>query len=170
MGARRSGLLAVCGSLIFVTGVSCGPDVPDLLCPAGTERQGAKPPKGLKEQCVDPEKRGPRGLPYKEGPTRRWWPSGRVRSLGQFSANAPHGEFKWWYNNGNLSAVGRYHKGRKVGPWKEWAYKGTLTSMTPYKDGRIHGERVFYAPDGRVQQTYRYRGGRLLDKKGVRPR
>ena len=153
---------AVCVLCLF--GVACGPDVPDLECPDGTERVGSKPPTGLKEQCVDPNRKSVTGLPFKQGPVRHWWPSGRLRSEGEFNDDLPHGFFRWWFTNGKASAEGAYVNGKKHGMWTEWSYGGALASKTPYKMGRIDGTRTFFRTDGTVQRVYQYRGGVLVER------
>ncbi|HAF28268.1 MAG TPA: hypothetical protein DCG75_04385 [Bacteroidales bacterium] len=84
----------------------------------------------------------------KNGPARKYYPTGEIHTIVNYVNNIKEGETIWYYKNGQ-------------------AYR-----VTPYLNGKMHGIRKIYYENGKLQAEIPYKNGDLVtgtkeyDKKG----
>ena len=127
-----------------------------INCLPPTRSVGSAPPFGIRQYCVYGEK-------TKHGPSKAWWPNGKVQSESFYEKSKKNGTFRRWHPNGQMSSEGTYSLGLKQGVWKEWSPKGQLTIATTYQDGYMNGPRYFYNTAGKLTAEFDYAGGILME-------
>jgi peptidyl-dipeptidase A len=103
----------------------------DIACPAGTESQGAAPPKGREQFCV---KKDASGAQLKQGPYRSWGPGGKPEFDGAYDNDRKAGHWVVYDGNGNKEEEGDFVDGRRDGVWTTYQ-NGKKVSEKTYKNG-----------------------------------
>lgn len=73
------------------------------------------------------------GVPH--GPSRRWWPSGRLREEFTHVHGSRDGPYRRWHENGQIAEEFAYRGGVAEGRYRQWAEDGTLTQDAMCKEG-----------------------------------
>ena len=93
---------------------------------------------------------------YEDGtPHMRW----REKVYSDESANKNDGPSKTWWPNGKLSEEGNYVDGLKDGEWKLWHENGKEAKTENYIHGKIDGKSTLYRDDGTKDQDLSYKAG-----------
>lgn len=69
------------------------------------------------------------GVP--DGPTREWWPNGRLRAEGEVRFGLPRGVFREWHENGRLAVEKHFDDAGAVATALYWDEKGTPIDDRP---------------------------------------
>ncbi len=168
--ARWAGLAL---TTLFACVAATTPDskpIEPLTCPEEARHFGARPPMGNKEYCAidgDNPNEATGGLwqrkQVQHGPSRFYWPNGKLQSQGNYRRGEKHGSFRRWHHNGQRTWETVYRGNKRHGIAREWSKDGILINESPYFDGRLHGSQTLYYDNGNIRAEYEHVHGLVVD-------
>lgn len=103
------------------------PNAEPIECPPGAKLRGAAPPRGKAQWCEAPDLFG--GM-KKNGPFRRWYADGSLRSTGEFLDGERHGRWQKWDEEGNLLGERTYRFGEVHSEQRSVAHAASSAAPT----------------------------------------
>lgn len=154
-------------------------EVPDPVCPGGTEMKTSAKGTDFTRFCARPkgERQGPfvnvytptktldkRGSYHNgqlHGDWSRWYSNGTLREQGTYEEGRQSGYWTSFHENGEKASVGEYgQEGHKRGAWSTWNAEGKLLEEGEYKDNKKHGFWTTYDPKtGKILKQIEYTKG-----------
>ena len=86
----------------------------------------------------------------KNGPAKKFYPTGEVHTLVHYVNSVKEGETIWYYRNGNPYRVTNYINGKMDGIRKIYYEDGTLQAEIPYKKGKLTEGTKEYQKSGEI--------------------
>jgi len=119
-------------------------EVPEVVCPSGTDLQTRTSSTGTETYCVRTLPQNPNvdvGPPrIQTGPSVTRFPGGKASAFGEYADGFKTGTWHYFHLDGTRLAEGRYDaKGGRVGVWNEWRSGGKLRTEATYVDARLEG-------------------------------
>lgn len=170
-------LISVTTLALFVAAAAVEAAEPQLVCPGGTSRNGARPPHGRKEWCELPDgtQHGPSLSYYKDGVVkaeanfengqlqgvfRLWHTNGQVAEQGQYDKDKRSGEFSAYGEDGTRRLRQTFVRGNRHGVVEQWHSNGQLQYAEHFKDGEKNGPAVAYYDNGQLEASGEFRNGK----------
>lgn len=103
----------------------------------------------------------------KTGPWKYYHQNGRIKDIGEYTANKKHGTWKHFRDDGTLWTIQNWKEGKDHG-WFEWFHKDgrSLSTTVNYVEGHRTGERTDYFVNGDIHRILVYADdGRLMNIK-----
>lgn len=101
----------------------------------------------------------------KHGVFRKWYPSGQLRTEGQYVQNRLNKELKSWWSNGNLSTTSFYVMGERHGKQCKWYPNGQLARLIHLNFGKEDGLQQAWLQSGKLYANYEAKNGRFFGLK-----
>lgn len=142
---------------LFLVLTPCVSYAEAVHCPGGAELEGLPPPDGNRVMCVKHED-GKR--PFRHGPLKVFFRSGKTKMEGHFMDGQKDGSFKVYFRTGQLRAVGEYSKGEKDGDFAVWYKSGLPKAKEQWILGKRDGEVERFYKDGSPKFRQGFRDGK----------
>jgi hypothetical protein len=113
--------------------------------------------------CLVPP-RGPAERSRREGPFLAFYPGGKLRAQGYYSANERDGPWITYRDNGRRERVEHYRRGKLHGIRLCYYASGIVESEGDYVNDRLHGWQKLWNPDGCPLGATFHHEGRPIEK------
>jgi antitoxin component YwqK of YwqJK toxin-antitoxin module len=97
---------------------------------------------------------------FRNGLTKKYYPSGQLKSEYEMKEGKLHGESKAYYENGNLKKIAHWKADKEEGLAQFFDENGVLVSDEMYVNGKLEGPANFYYPNGQVSESVNYSYGK----------
>ncbi|MEM7369005.1 MAG: membrane-binding protein [Bacteroidota bacterium] len=103
----------------------------------------------------------------KQGPSRAYFPDGKLQHITPYHENLVHGEVKNWsgVEGHPLLAIRNFHLGKAHGQHKKWYKNGQIFKIMNYHMGKEEGMQQAYNENGSLYANYEAKNGRSFGLK-----
>jgi antitoxin component YwqK of YwqJK toxin-antitoxin module len=97
---------------------------------------------------------------FRNGLTKKYYPSGQLKSEFEMKEGKLHGESKAYYENGKLKKIAHWKADKEEGLAQFFDENGVLLSDETYVNGRLEGPANFYYSNGQISESVNYSFGK----------
>lgn len=97
---------------------------------------------------------------FRNGLTKKYYPSGQLKSEYEMKEGKLHGESRAYYENGKLKKIAHWKADKEEGLAQFFDENGVLFSDETYVNGRLEGPANFYYSNGQISESVNYSFGK----------